>query len=583
MDVGAQPPTARLAPRLFAAVKAQRGSRRRWIVAAAVALALVAVTAFAVTKFRTPVNTVAASDTTVLSPTSLRSSVSATGTVASANSFKVYSNLTYAVRYIHVSVGQTVAAGDPLCDLDTASLDKQVSAKTATMDQAEGVSAAAIQAAQDKYEAARSSLANGTNAAVANANSAVTNAYNAWVKAQQASDDYAATLNADQNSQLLPLKAALDNADNALSTARYSARKAASDRFVAEEQLDSAWHAYRTAKEAVDTATPPTAGQLEALATAEAALQAAKMAFNTAQDVSRRADLALQSAETVRDNADDQYAAALAGADTTLADLYRAADAAYDSYVNALASLDATTTAAGTEIRLALDALRSSEASASNTAALQDLANLSQDLDATTVAAPIEGTVTAVYANVGANPAGLVFVIEDTTRLRVESSVKEFDVVSVKEGMAVTIESDATRDAVYQGRITSIAPASGKDPAGKTITGSDIQFATKVDVLSAKTDLRIGMNVRLNYILAQQDGVLVVPFDAVFTTARGGTAVLGVAKDARGRAVLQEFPVVTGLSNDLNVVLTGRGITEGLRVINSPTKHAAGDVVTIAG
>jgi len=63
------------------------------------------------------------------------------------------------------------------------------------------------------------------------------------------------------------------------------------------------------------------------------------------------------------------------------------------------------------------------------------------------------------------------------------------------------------------------------------------------------------MNVRLNYILAQQDGVLVVPFDAVFTTARGGTAVLGVAKDARGRAVLQEFPVVT----------------------------AAGDVVTIAG
>ena len=100
MDVGAQPPTARLAPRLFAAVKAQRGSRRRWIVAAAVALALVAVTAFAVTKFRTPVNTVAASDTTVLSPTSLRSSVSATGTVASANSFKVYSNLTYAVRYL---------------------------------------------------------------------------------------------------------------------------------------------------------------------------------------------------------------------------------------------------------------------------------------------------------------------------------------------------------------------------------------------------------------------------------------------------------------------------------------------------
>lgn len=248
-----------------------------------------------------------------------------------------------------------------------------------------------------------------------------------------------------------------------------------------------------------------------------------------------------------------------------------------------MASLDAANAGADTEIQLALDALRSSEASASNSAALQDLANLSEDLAATTVAAPMAGTVTAVYANVGANPAGLVFVIEDTTRLLVESSVKEYDVVSVKQGMPVTIESDATRDAVYQGRITSIAPASEKDPAGKTITGSDIQYATKVDVVSAKTDLRIGMNVRLNYILAQQDGVLVVPFDAVFTKAPGGTAVLGVVKDARGRTVLQEFPVVTGLSNDLNVVLTGRGIKEGLRVMNSPAKYSAGDVVTIAG
>ena len=58
------------------------------------------------------------------------------------------------------------------------------------------------------------------------------------------------------------------------------------------------------------------------------------------------------------------------------------------------------------------------------------------------------GVVTAVYASVGANPAGPVFVIEDTTRLLIESSVKEYDVVSVQKGMAVTIESDATRDAV---------------------------------------------------------------------------------------------------------------------------------------
>ena len=568
--------------RSSAPATARRRRRRRWLVAGAAALALIAVMVIVVTRLQTPVNNLAASDTTVLSPTTIRTTVSATGTVASANSFKVYSNLSYAVKRIHVSVGQAVRVGDLLCDLDTATLDKQVSARTAAMDQAAGTSAAAIQAAQDKYDAARNALANGTNAAVVNANSAVTNAYNAWVKAQQASQDYAASLNNDQNSQLLTLKAALDNASNALLTARYSAHKAESDRSEAEKQLDKARHAYREAKAAVEAADLPTAAQLESLANAKAGLDAAQQAYDTLADVSHRADLALGSAETVRDNADEQYQAALAGADTTLADLKRTADAAQDSYFNALAALEAANASAETEIQLAYDGLLSSEASASNSAALQDLENLSQDLAATTVEAPVAGVVTAVYASVGANPAGPVFVIEDTTRLLIESSVKEYDVVSVQKGMAVTIESDATRDAVHEGRIASIAPASAKDSAGKSITGSDIQYATKVDVLSPQTDLRIGMNVRLDYVLAQQERALVVPFDAVFTSAQGGAAVLGVVVDGRGRTILQEIPVVTGLSNDLNVVVSGLGIAEGLRIVNTPTEYSAGDVVTIA-
>lgn len=581
MDEGAPSEGPALTP--LAATTARRRRRRRWLIGGAAAVALLAVVAVAVARLQPQVTAVPASDTTVLSVTGIRNSVSATGTVASANTFKVYSNQTYAVRDIYVSVGQSVAVGDPLFDLDTTPLDKQVSAKMAAMDQAAGTSAAAVKAARDKYELARKALANGTNAGVVNATSAVTNALNAWEKAQQAADAYAESLDNDQNSQILTLRAALDNAENALATAEYSARKAASDVSEARSLLASARKACDAAKAAVDAANPPTSAQLDALATAKANLDAAQKTYDTLADVDHRADLAKRSAETVRDNAEDQYEAALAGADTTLADLDAAAAAARDSYANALAALDAAETSADTEIQLALDALRSSEASASNGVVLQDLANLTQDLSATRVAAPVAGTVTAVYANVGANPAGLVFLIEDTTQLVIDSSVKEYDVVSVKAGMPVTIESDATRDAVYEGRIASIAPASGKDAAGKTITGSDIQYATKVDVVSLETDLHIGMNVRLNYVLAEQDGVLVVPLDAVYTSPAGGTRVLAVVKDARGATVLEEFPVTTGLSNDLNVAISGLGIDEGLRVVNAPSKYAAGAAVTIAG
>lgn len=569
MDEAEQPADPVRTP--LAEMTARRRRRRRWLIGGAALVALLTVVAVAVARLQPQVKAVPASDTTVLSVGNLRNSVSATGTVASANSFKVYSNQAYAVRHIYVEVGQSVAVGDRLLDLDTATLDKQVASKTAAMDQAAGTSAAAVNAARDKYDLARKALSDGTNAGIVNATSAVTNALNAWEKAQQAADAYADTLDSDQNTQVLTLKSALDNAENALATAQYSARKAASD-------LAAARQAYDAAKAAVATAA-----SADALATAKTNLDAAQKAYDALADVSRRADLALNSAETVRDNADAQYEAALAGADTTLADLEKTADAAQDTYTNAQAALDAAEASANTEIQLALDALRSSEASASNGVALQDLANLTQDLSATTVTAPVAGTVTAVYANVGANAAGLVFLIEDTTRLVIDSSVKEFDVVSVKPGMPVTIQSDATRDAVYEGRIASIAPASGKDATGKTITGSDIQYATKVDVVPLDTKLHIGMNVRLNYVLAEQNGVFAVPLDAVYTSPKAGSAVLAAVKDARGATVLQEFAVTTGLSNDLSVAISGRGIEEGLRVINAPTKYTAGATVTVAG
>lgn len=576
MDEAEQPADPVRTP--LAEMTARRRRRRRWLIGGAALVALLTVVAVAVARLQPQVKAVPASDTTVLSVGNLRNSVSATGTVASANSFKVYSNQAYAVRHIYVEVGQSVAVGDRLLDLDTATLDKQVASKTAAMDQAAGTSAAAVNAARDKYDLARKALSDGTNAGIVNATSAVTNALNAWEKAQQAADAYADTLDSDQNTQVLTLKSALDNAENALATAQYSARKAASDLDAAKAPLTSARQAYDAAKAAVATAA-----SADALATAKANLDAAQKAYDALADVSRRADLALNSAETVRDNADAQYEAALAGADTTLADLEKTADAAQDTYTNAQAALDAAEASANTEIQLALDALRSSEASASNGVALQDLANLTQDLSATTVTAPVAGTVTAVYANVGANAAGLVFLIEDTTRLVIDSSVKEFDVVSVKPGMPVTIQSDATRDAVYEGRIASIAPASGKDATGKTITGSDIQYATKVDVVPLDTKLHIGMNVRLNYVLAEQNGVFAVPLDAVYTSPKAGSAVLAAVKDARGATVLQEFAVTTGLSNDLSVAISGRGIEEGLRVINAPTKYTAGATVTVAG
>lgn len=598
MDDTSQPVSGRPERAKLATASAKRRRRWRWIIGGVVLAVVAAGTAFGIVSTRTPLKALAASDTTVLAPTTLQNSISATGTVSSARSFKVYSTLAYAVDQIYVSVGQQVAQGDRLCDLSTASLDKQVAAKQAAIDQTNGTSSAAVKSAQDKYDASRAALANGTNASLVNAQSAVTNADNAYTKAQKAYDDYVDGLDAEQNSTLLAQKAALDNATNNRKSAQYSYDKASSDLSAAKGTLASATQAYDDAAAAVAAAqqvvdqagSAVTQQQLDALAAAKSALATATSARDAAQkvvdadtDVRNRAGIALQTAKTAQADAQASYDATVAAAGNTASDLKLALDTARDSLANAEASYSAAQAAAKTEVQLNLDGLRSSQAQAANSAAMQDLVNLNKDIAATTVTAPMAGTVTAVNANVGANPTGVAFVIEDVSSLVIDSSVKEYDVNTVTTGTPVTIEADATRDAVYAGRLASIAPTSDKDATGKTITGSDIQYATKVEVTSPDTKLRIGMNVRINYVLDKQSGLLVVPIDAVRTNSQGVTSVLAAVKDAGGKTVLREVPVTTGLSNDLNVAISGQAVAEGLRVVNNPSGLTAGTVVAING
>lgn len=70
--------------------------------------------------------TVLASDTQVLSYTDLESSVSATGTVESSDTTKVYSTLAYQVKSVLVEVGDVVQEGDLLAELDAEPIKNQI-------------------------------------------------------------------------------------------------------------------------------------------------------------------------------------------------------------------------------------------------------------------------------------------------------------------------------------------------------------------------------------------------------------------------------------------------------------------------
>jgi len=435
----------------------------------------------------------AAVQTRSLAKMTLADTVNVTGTVESKDSRNVYSTLaTLQVKTVFVSVGDKVAAGDKLCELDIDSLEKDLEQSEAALDASNTTAQEQIDASQQKYDNAVYNLNNGLNAQINSANAAVESA-----------------------------RANKSRADQAYYTARDA-------RIAAQAALSQAQTNYDN---------DPSEANLEALAAAQAAY-----------------DQAVQAEKT-------------------------AASATYDTqkaYENALAQQEAAVNAAGQEIKAYRQALESSKAAANSASQEIGLEKLQMQLDDALIVSPISGTVTAVNAIEGASSAGVLFVVEDTGNLQIATTIKEYDVNRVSLGMAATIQSDGTGDDIYDGKLSSIAPAavqaSSADMSitGTTTSSSDVKFDAVVDVTSKDTKLKIGMNTRVDIILDQKEDVFAVPYDAVIQNAAGETVVFAMSQDEKGRASFQEIPVITGMETDFYIEISGKELKDGLQIVSNP-------------
>jgi RND family efflux transporter MFP subunit len=203
------------------------------------------------------------------------------------------------------------------------------------------------------------------------------------------------------------------------------------------------------------------------------------------------------------------------------------------------------------------------------------------DLEDCTITAPASGVVTAVYVEEGAAATGLMFVIEDTSSLKVITRVMEYDIASIKLGDAVEIRSDATGGNIYNGILTKIAPTSVKTQAGDSNTASDTEFETEIAVTGA-TDLKIGMKTRLNIIYEEKRGVFGVPYDAIVQNAEGEDIVFVARDDDNGDTFVHSVRVEPGMETDFETELSSDGLQAGDRVVTNPFGLEDGMQVTLS-
>ena len=577
------------------AVKPRRKKKKfkkRWLVLAVVVLA--AAGGLLLRKKGANTQTVLASDTQVLSYTDLESSVSATGTVESSDTTKVYSTLAYQVKSVLVEVGDTVQEGDLLAELDAEPIENQIATQQTSMEVASGSAGAQVQSAYDAYENFKQGLDAGLNASLIGAQSQVDTAYDAYVRAQNAYDRYKENVELGENTQVLSVEAqrnsaatALDQAETALDTAN-EAYKAAKDAYGTLPELDEQLQEAKRRKQELEDAQERLSVEYVTLVvqieTLEKQKQTIESSFESAKQGRESARQAVEQAQSAYDIAQATYNAAVRGEDQALSDYADAVDSAWRAYQTALTSLDSTKKGTEDQLEAYSDTLASANAGANTAVTQESIRQLNQTLDDTKITAPVSGTVTAVYASVGSSGSGLLFVIEDTDHLVISTSVKGYDLGDVKTGMTVEIKSDATGDSVIPGTLTTIAPTAKKNQLGDTEASNDPSFEAEVSVDSAESGLRIGMEARLSYIIERQAHVLAVPYEAVFTDEAGQSCILVLRTQEKETYLVEKLPVTTGLDDDLDIAVSGTGVEEGLRVITNAKSYLSyiGKTVTLA-
>lgn len=468
---------------------------------------------------------------TILAQKNLDQIITTKGVIQSTSKVTVYTQLNAKVQEIAVDVGDVVAAGDFLAQLETRDFEKSISElndniATASNQQKTLINQAAkrvtdakdqktidLQQKQDAIDDAAEKLADVKD-----------NAENAAEDAADAAEDAAIAAQVAANATVIAAKADMTSFQTALNDA-YKA-------YIADSTNS-------TKKTAYDTA--------------QANYDASVNRYNAAVDAASAGDWDYERDEAY-DKTYDSFKSAI-----------DAAQAAYDAAVTAYNNFARSNDLTIQEKSYALSNQKIQDPTASLESQLK---TAKLNLEDATVTAPVSGTITEVIASLGARPTGPLFVIQSTDSLEISTTVAEYDIPLIHEGQTVRFTTEATGGDELTGTVDLISP---------TAINSDGDFEVIVRIDTPDERLRIGMNAKLTVVLESRSSVFSVPYDAITADEAGNTVVVSLEADGVTR---KNIPVTVGMETDYFVEISGPDLKAGLTILNDPEGK---NVVTTTG
>lgn len=175
----------------------------------------------------------------------------------------------------------------------------------------------------------------------------------------------------------------------------------------------------------------------------------------------------------------------------------------------------------------------------------------------TSIVAPFRGQISKRNVDPGAlvTPSTAIATVVSTDTVKVVAHILEKDIPRVKPGMKVKIEAQAFPGEVFEGRIARVNSA--LDQATRTLR-------TEIEIPNPGRRLKPGMFVRLEIVLVEKPGALVVPKYALMEEGAARWVYVVNGNQALRRIVrtgLEQYPdveVVEGLQEGERIVIKGQ-------------------------
>ena len=503
--------------------------------------------------------------TTTLARGTLEDTINATGTISSAKTSNVTTNLNYTVKTINVSVGDTVKEGDVICTLDTDELNKQIQKEESNLSKAKSSAQSAYNSAKSSYSSAVSSL-NGYKSTYNSAKSNLEKAKAPYEKAKNslksyqnaydsalseynkagskyvsAMSDYNKAVNSFNKGKISKSKLisyanaymkAIQNYYGNCSKGNYDISGSSTSFASASNKEQNSFSASSASSVTVSkTANELCAAVISQVKTLTGTTLSTPSGSNTLYKLSSKSKALAKAKEICN-------LSSLESAYSSAKSAYNGTKQTYSQYKSAVSQ--------------AKDQLDKAKEELENASTNDTLDDLKSQLEECSLKAEQNGTITALNVTVGSAVSmdSAVATIQDLNRLTVKITIEEADVNNIKTGMTCRVKSDAS-DTVLNGTLTQIDPVSKDGSFGATVT-----------INEKSNDYRIGMNASVDIIVSSSENVYQVPVDAV---GNDGDAKFVYRKTGGSGTdmTFEKVTVTTGESNDYYIEISSDNLNEG--------------------